>query len=174
MAAPMLRWGCKSSRNFLASVNKTRNNALFLSATRQRQSLKAVREIHINARRISASIISKPCRTFSTLQPSRRFSSDSEGDYSRKRSLKLMDFPLIYKLSWSSPMTMVRNWLFTLLIRGYFDQEFTWANFQQGAVEVDFLVRVDLFLKNSPHDFFQPLKPLSVFVVHSLDTFKAS
>ena len=170
----MLRWGCKSSRNFLASVNKTRNNALFLSATRQRQSLKAVREIHINARRISASIISKPCRTFSTLQPSRRFSSDSEGDYSRKRSLKLMDFPLIYELPWSSPMTMVRNWLFTLLIRGYFDQEFTWANFQQGAVEVDFLVRVDLFLKNSPHDFFQPLKPLSVFVVHSLDTFKAS
>ena len=60
-------------------------------------------------------------------------------------------------------MTMVRNWLFTLLIRGYFDQEFTWANFQQGAVEVDFLVRVDLFLKNSPHDFFSTIKATVCF-----------
>ena len=136
MAAPILRWGCrKSSRIFLASVNKTHNNALSLSAIRPQQCLEAVRTIRTGAREKSAFIISKRGLTLN-VQPSRRFSSDSEGESSRKRSLKLMDFPLIYDFPWNTPLTVVRNWAFTLLIRGYFDQEFNWTNFQQGAKEV--------------------------------------
>ena len=148
----MARWRCR--RVFLGSVNKAHNNALSLGTIRPEQCLEAVRTIRIGASETSTFIISKRCLT-SNVQPSRRFSS--EGESSRKRSLKLMDFPVIlYGFPLNKVATVVsnifNNWMFTQSIRRNLDQEFSRTKFIEHAEEVDLAllgIVDDVFLQNS-------------------------
>ena len=61
-------------------------------------------------------------------------------DDSRKRSLRLMDFPEVVL---PTLMTRIRNMFFSVLIKGYFDEEFTTTSFLEGAQQV---VRVKFYI----------------------------
>ena len=54
-------------------------------------------------------------------------------DDSRKRSLRLMDFPEVVR---PTLMTRIKNKFFSVLIMGYFDKEFTTTSFLEGAQQV--------------------------------------
>lgn len=83
------------------------------------------------------------CPDFSERVLSRSFSSGSENslgpvksdkdDDSDKKPLKLMDFN---ELIWPHPLKSLRNYFFSWLIRGYFDQHFSRENFLNGAEQV--------------------------------------
>lgn len=54
-------------------------------------------------------------------------------DNSDRAPLKLMDFP---ELIWPSPLKSFRNWWFSKLIKGYYDNTFTMESFLDGAEQV--------------------------------------
>lgn len=96
----------------------------------------------------SPAAVSRSGRAFLCLDSSeyvlrRNFSSDSKDplgpfkgdkdDDSDKKPLKLMDFN---ELIWPHPLKTLRNYFFSWLIRGYFDQSFSRDNFLNGTEQV--------------------------------------
>ena len=102
-----------------------RKNSYFLSSS-------AFPHFSFSIRTCCSSLLNP--KSFSTplLLPScnnRRYHNDN----SDRAPLKLMDFP---ELIWPSPIKSFRNWWFSKLIKGYYDNTFTMESFLAGAEQV--------------------------------------